>query len=66
MDMFVKQSPVPDMISVHLVKNGKEISVLFKRNTRGEWFVWESQNFSEAQLPTIGFVEINESFLNKV
>jgi len=64
MDMFVKQSSNPDMISVHLVKNGKEISVLFKKNRHGEWFVWETQNFSKAQLPTIGFVEIDESFLN--
>jgi hypothetical protein len=64
MDMFVKQSPNSDMISVHLAKNGKEISVLFKRNSRGEWFVWESLNFPKAQLPTIGFVEIDEAFLN--
>lgn len=64
MDMFVKQAPSPNMISVHLVKNGKEISVLFKKNSRGEWFELEVSHFEEVELPTIGFVEIEESFFN--
>lgn len=61
MDLFVMQSPNPNMISVHLVKNGKEISVLFKKNSEGEFFVWEQQEFETPQING-HFAEVNEKF----